>query len=396
GIHFLHNTSDNIYGIRSYSAFEGDSSSDLLRNDSSHAAHAGEQGDSGGPFMWSSAGYGVLVDSDGGYPYTESATGKLEFYYGGTPPEGRRYTKQDVEYYVMLGKPTEIMSSFSDITGKSPMFPKWGLGFINFEWDTNESEVTSNVDTYRAKNIPIDAFGFDYDWKNYGQSNYGEFTWNTTNFPDAASTALKTSMSAKGMKMIGITKPRIVTKDVNNVATTQGTDAAAGGYFYPGQAEYTDYFIPVKVQSIDPYNSAERSWYWNHSTGAFDKGIAGWWNDETDKVSSGGATYWFGNFTTGSMAQTMYEGQRAYTTNNQRVWQTSRTYYPGAQRYGTSLWSGDIGIQYFKGDRINWADGLQEQRAVMLSSIDNGQPKWGMDTGGFNQQDGTTNNPNPD
>ena len=45
---------------------------DLLRNSSSHAAHAGEQGDSGGPLIWSTAGYGLLVDSDGGYPYTDS------------------------------------------------------------------------------------------------------------------------------------------------------------------------------------------------------------------------------------------------------------------------------------------------------------------------------------
>nr|WP_207789331.1 TIM-barrel domain-containing protein [Neobacillus terrae] len=396
GIRFLHNTSDNIYGIRSFNAFEGDSSSNLLRNDNNHPAHAGEQGDSGGPFMWSSAGYGVLVDSDGGYPYTESATGKLEFYYGGTPTEGRRFTKQNVEYYIMLGSPKEIMNSFSNITGKSPMFPKWSLGFINFEWDTNESEVTNNVDTYRAKNIPLDAYGFDYDWKNYGQSNYGEFSWNTSNFPDASTNALKTNMDNRGVKMIGITKPRIVTQDINHNSTTQGIDAANGGYFYPGQAPYQDYFIPVQVESIDPYNPNERTWYWNHSVDAFNKGIVGWWNDETDKVSSGSTTYWFGNFTTSGMAQTMYEGQRALTNNTKRVWQTSRTFYPGAQRYATSLWSGDIGIQYNKGDRINWADGLQEQRAAMLSTIDNAQPKWGMDTGGFNQADGTINNPNPD
>lgn len=396
GIRFLHNTTDNIYGIRSYSAFEGDSSSDLLRNDSNHPAHAGEQGDSGGPFMWSSAGYGVLVDSDGGYPYTESKSGKMEFYYGGTPTEGRRYSKQDVEYFIMLGSPTEIMNSFTDVTGKSPMFPKWSLGFINFEWDTNEAKVNSNVDTYRAKNIPLDAYGFDYDWKQYGQSNYGEFTWNSSNFPDAVTTVLKTNMDSKGVKMIGITKPRIVTQDLNNNPTTQGIDAANGGYFYPGQAPYRDYFIPVQVQSIDPYNPSERSWYWNHSIDAFNKGIVGWWNDETDKVSSGSTTYWFGNFTTSGMAQTMYDGQRTYTNGSKRVWQTSRTFYPGAQRFATSLWSGDIGIQYNKGDRINWADGLQEQRAIMLSSIDNGQPKWGMDTGGFNQADGTINNPNPD
>ncbi|NOV03492.1 TIM-barrel domain-containing protein [Paenibacillus planticolens] len=394
GVRFVHNTADSMYGIRSFNAF--DNGGDLLRNTSSEPAHAGEQGDSGGPLIWSTAGYGILVDSDGGYPYTDGATGKMEFYYGGIPAEGRRYTKQNVEYYIMLGTPKEIMSSVGEITGKPPMLPKWSLGFMNFEWDTNQTEVMNNVDTYRAKNIPIDAYAFDYDWKKYGETNYGEFAWNTTNFPSASSTALKTAMDAKGVKMIGITKPRIVTKDASGSATTQGTDAANGGYFYPGHNEYQDYFIPVTVRSIDPYNASERSWFWNHSKDAFDKGIVGWWNDETDKVSSVGASYWFGNFTTGHMSQTMYEGQRAYTSGAQRVWQTARTFYPGAQRYATTLWSGDIGIQYNKGERISWAAGMKEQRAVMLSSINNGQVKWGMDTGGFNQQDGTTNNPNPD
>ncbi|MFC5530496.1 TIM-barrel domain-containing protein [Cohnella yongneupensis] len=391
GVRFLHSTSHNIYGIRSYNANE--SAPDITRNTSNHPAHAGNQGDSGGPFMWSTDGYGILVDSDGGYPYTNASTGQLEFYYGGTPTEGRRYSKTDVEYYAIVGEPEGIMSGFSEITGKSPMLPKWSLGFMNFEWDSDQTEITNMVDTYRAKNIPLDAYGLDYDWKNYGDTNYGEFTWNTTNFPGASSTTLKTNMDAKGVKLIGITKPRIVTEDSSNARTTQYYDANTGGYWYPGHSEYEDYFVPVLVRSIDPYNAAERAWYWDHSEDAFDKGIAGWWNDETDKVASGPAQYWFGNFTTGHLSQGMYEGQRDYTNDTQRVWQTARTYYPGAQRYATTLWSGDIGGQFEMGEKVGWASGMKEQRTVMLSSINNGQPKWGMDTGGFNPND---SNPSPE
>ncbi|EIT3882649.1 hypothetical protein L1927_003279, partial [Listeria monocytogenes] len=116
--------------------------------------------------------------------------------------------------------------------------------------------------------------------------------------------------------------------------TQQGKDADANGYWYPGQSAYEDYAFPVTVRSIDPYNADERNWWWSHSEDALDKGIVGWWNDETDKVSSNGADYWFGNFTTGFTSEAMYEGQRDYT--NERVWQTGRTFYPGAQRYSTS------------------------------------------------------------
>lgn len=394
GVKFQHATSDNMYGIRGYNAFEN--GGDLLRNDNSHAAHAGEQGDAGGPFIWSTSGYGLLVDSDGGYPYTNSTTGQMEFYYGGTPTEGRRYSKTNVEYYIMLGEPEGLMNSYAEITGQAPMMPKWSLGFSNFEWGSNETEVISHIDTYRAKDIPIDSFGLDYDWKKYGEDNYGEFAWNTSNFPSASTTSLKSTMDGKGVKMIGITKPRIVTLDFNNNRTTQYYDADNGGYWYPGHSEYEDYFIPVTVRSVDPYNAVARSWWWNHSKDALDKGIVGWWNDETDKVSTSSANYWFGNFTTTHLSQALYEGQRTYTNDATRVWQTSRTYYPGAQRYATTHWSGDIGVQFYKGENISWAAGMQEQRATMLSSISLGQSKWGMDIGGFNQADGTTNNPNPE
>lgn len=149
----------------------------------------------------------------------------MEFYYGGAPAEGRRYVKNDVEYYIMLGSPTEIMTVFSKITGTSPMMPKWSLGFSNFEWGINENELNQMVDTYRAKNIPIDGYAFDYDWKDYGEDNYGEFRWNTDNFPSASSNALQQTMSAKGIKMIGITKPRIVTTLEDGTQTQQGAYA---------------------------------------------------------------------------------------------------------------------------------------------------------------------------
>lgn len=394
GVRFVRNPNHNMYGIHSYACFEGNG--EIIRNNSTAAAQAGQQGNSGGPFIWSTAGYGLLVDSDGGYPVVDSTTNKMEFYYGDTTQEGRRYFKDNVEYYIMLGEPEEVMENFAHITGKSPMMPKWSLGFSNYEWGIDQQELYAMVDTYRAKNIPIDSFGIDYDWKRYGEDNYGEFTWNTSNYPDASSTTLKNNLLAKGIRLIGITKPRIVTKLSGGVPTQQGLDAAAGGYFYPGHGEYTDYFYPVTVQSIDPYKPEARTWWWNHSIDAFDKGIAGWWNDETDTVASGSANYWFGNFTTLHLSQSLYEGQRNYTDDEVRVWQTGRNYYPGTQRYGTTIWSGDVGTQFEIDEHIWWTNGLNDQKAIMLSTINNGQMKWGSDGGGFNQNTGTTENPSPE
>ncbi len=394
GVRFVRSAGQNMYGLSSYACFDGNGQ--LLRNDATAAVQAGQQGNSGGPFVWSTAGYGLLVDSDGGYPVVESTSGKLEFYYGDTTTEGRRYYKDNVEYYVLLGEPEDIMENYAHVTGESPMMPEWSLGFSNYEWGIDQAELYAMIDTYRAKGIPLDSYGIDYDWKNYGSDNYGEFTWNTNNFPDAASSALKNKMESEGVKLIGITKPRIVTKLSDGTVTQQGQAAIAGDYFYPGHAEYTDYFYPVTVRSIDPYDEAVREWWWEHSETAFDLGISGWWNDETDTVASGAANYWFGNFTTLHLSQALYEGQREHTNDTVRVWQTARNYYPGTQRYATTIWSGDVGTQFAIDENIWWTNGLNDQKATMLSTINNGQMKWGSDGGGFNQNTGTIENPSPE
>lgn len=394
GVRFVRSAGQNMYGLSSYACFDGNGQ--LLRNDTTAAVQAGQQGNSGGPFVWSTAGYGLLIDSDGGYPVVESTSGKLEFYYGDTTTEGRRYFKDNVEYYVLLGEPEDIMENYAHVTGQSPMMPEWSLGFSNYEWGIDQAELYAMIDTYRAKGIPLDSYGIDYDWKNYGSDNYGEFTWNTNNFPDAASSALKDKLEGEGVKLIGITKPRIVTKLSDGTVTQQGQAAIAGDYFYPGHAEYTDYFYPVTVRSIDPYDEAVREWWWEHSAAAFDLGISGWWNDETDTVASGAANYWFGNFTTLHLSQALYEGQREHTNDTVRVWQTARNYYPGTQRYATTIWSGDVGTQFAIDENIWWTNGLNDQKAAMLSTINNGQMKWGSDGGGFNQNTGTIENPSPE
>ena len=88
GIRFVRAESTNMYGIHSFDCFSDNGN--LLRNNNSGSASAGQQGNSGGPFMWSTGGYGILVDSDGGYPYTNATDRKMEFYYGNTTTEGRR------------------------------------------------------------------------------------------------------------------------------------------------------------------------------------------------------------------------------------------------------------------------------------------------------------------
>ncbi|WP_149808068.1 hypothetical protein, partial [Listeria monocytogenes] len=56
-----------------------------------------------------------------GYPYSVFDGEKLEFFYGATMVEGRRYGKENREMYLMFCEPGEIMSSYCDVTGATPV-----------------------------------------------------------------------------------------------------------------------------------------------------------------------------------------------------------------------------------------------------------------------------------
>ncbi|MCP5488530.1 MAG: chitobiase/beta-hexosaminidase C-terminal domain-containing protein [Verrucomicrobia bacterium] len=351
GAKFDHRGDTDFYGIYGYGAFDG--GTDIRRNGGGFA-EAGVQGDSGAPLIWSRDGFGVLVDSDG-----------VQFDAGSTTLDLYGVSRTSVELFILVGSPKEIMAGVGAVSGGSPMFPKWAMGFHNTEWGIDQAELTSIVNTYRSKQIPIDHYILDFDWKAWGEDNYGEWRWNTSKFPDGPSGTLMTNMLAKGIKLSGIMKPRI------HVNTIQGSYATAQNLWWPGQSTYSDYFSGQPVKDLDFHKPEARDWFYTNSIAAFRTGILGWWNDEADAAGGGGAS--FDNFQFLNMQKSLYDGQRAIT--NQRVWSINRNFYLGAQRYAYALWSGDIGGDF---------GAMTAQRSKMIASLNVGQMKWGMDIGGFN------------
>jgi alpha-glucosidase len=354
GVKLQHSTGDKFYGISGYDC--NDSAADNILRKGEINVEAGEQGYCGGPFTWSTKGYGVLVDSDGGTFNLDDTN--LDFSDSSRP---------DTEYYVFAGKPTDIMGAVAKVTGQSPMYPKWAMGFTNSQWGIDENQLINIVDTYREKNIPIDNYTLDFDWKAWGEDNYGEFRWNDTKFPDGKSGKLKQIMDQKGIKITGIMKPRI------HVATVEGKYATKNKLWYPYSVPSVDYFSNKLVDNLNFALPATQKWFFDNCKKAIDTGIAGWWNDEADELHD--------NFQFMNMEKALYNGQRAY--NNQRVWSINRNFYLGSQRYAYGMWSGDISTGF---------DSMANQRQRMLSAINLGEAKWGMDTGGFNGGDPTPQN----
>jgi alpha-glucosidase (family GH31 glycosyl hydrolase) len=298
--------------------------------------------------VWTTAGYGVLLDSLGASFTLDDKRIDAQVPHG------------VLDYYVIVGNPSELFGTIATLAGTSPLFPKWAMGFTNSQWGIDQKELLQIVDTYRAKHIPIDNFTLDFDWKAWGDDNDGEFRWNPVKFPDGPTGALAKQMHALGMQITGIMKPRI------HVGTVEGHYATAHDFWVPGEKVSDDYFSHKPVKNIDFDIAAARIWFGDLAVKyGFDKGIAGWWNDEAD--TTGSDTEFM------NMQRALYDAQRR--VSDQRVWSVNRNFYLGSQRYAYGLWSGDIATGFAS---------MAGQRARMLSAIDVGAMQWGMDGGGFN------------
>ncbi len=353
GVHFATRADSHFYGIRGWEYMDDSKGRvELAPSAQAYPIKAGAQGQTGGPFIWSNQGYGIFVNSEGGACHVRSAQ-DIRFF---------SLTPNSVTYYVAVGTAYEIQQAVAELTGKPPMFPKWALGFSNSEFtDMNEERCAQNVAGYRSRGIPIDLYTFDFQWKAWGDDNYGEFRWNPINFPNGPSGKFRERMAAQGIKLAGIMKPRI------HVDTEQGRYATAHNFWVKGRSAYNDYFSGKLVNDLDFSIPECRQWFWAHVSEAFDTGIVGWWNDEADAWGS----TWEGLH----MAQAMYEGQRAHTADRVRVWTNNRNFFSGAQRYAYATWSGDIEAGF---------DVMAQQRERLLCSLNVGQERWGMDVGGFN------------
>ena len=341
----IHAKGEPMYGIGGFDATEP-ATAGLLR-DGYRPVTAGEQGHAGAPFVWTTAGYGVLIDGVGG-----------QIALGDTRIDARMFDG-GLDYYVFLGNPHAIFGALAQVSGRSPLFPKWAMGFTNSQWGIDEKELLDIVQGYRERHIPLDNFTLDFDWKAWGEDNYGEFRWNEHKFPDGDSGKLKALLDAQGVHLTGIMKPRI------HVDTVEGREATEHGYWLAQSDPAPDYFSGKTVRELDFADPAAREWFFNAALQhSFETGIVGWWNDEADDVAV--------DLQHMDMQRALYDGQRAIS--DQRVWSLNRNFYLGAQRYAYGIWSGDI--------RTGFAS-MAGQRQRMLSAINVGAMQWGMDGGGF-------------
>lgn len=323
GVTFSHDPADNFYGVYTYGSHSNDGT--LLRNKVS-TIQAFPQGGSGAPFIWTTSGYGIVVNTNGGQ--ISNSQGELSF---------SGCSRTNTEFYVLAGTPKEIIAGAGNIAGLPPMFPKWNTGFGQLEWGIDEAELKTHINTYREKKIPFDWFMLDFDWMAWGEDSLGELRWGKK-FPGGANGNLGAWAQKNGLKIIGITKPRVIMKNNDSTFTQQGKYVSEHHFEYPELETGIDYFVHRPCKTLDFRIPECREWWaWNLINGAYKTGMTGFLNDEADLRNPGKAG--LGNLNNHYVQQAIYEEQRK--VSNERVYSINRTAYMGSQKYAYALWSGD-------------------------------------------------------
>lgn len=266
-----------------------------------------------------------------------------------------------VDYTVFIGSPDEIISTYRELTGLSPLMPRWALGYIHCRERFHSSdEILETAQRFRQEHLPVDVIV--QDWQYWGKYGWNSMHFDETYYPNPK--ALTDSLHQMNMRLMVSVWSKI---DKQSEVGQQMMDQ----HYYIDGTDWIDFFNPDAAAA-----------YWQHFANRLvPLGIDAWWQDATEpenddlvgrRVNNGA---WRGELVRNVypllVNKTVYEG---LSSLHHRPMILTRCGFPGIQRYGSALWSGDVGNDW-KTFRMQIAAGLGIQSA--------GIPWWTYDAGGF-------------
>ena len=268
-----------------------------------------------------------------------------------------------VDYTVFTGNSDEIIASYREATGEVPMLPSWALGYIHCrERFHNQEELLATARRFREEQIPIDLIV--QDWQYWGKYGWNAMKFDEENYPDP--TQMVSDLHDMDMKLMLSVWSKI------DPSSEVGKEAEEKGLFIP------------ETTWIDFFDQEASSFYWdNFSSKLLPIGIDAWWQDATEpenddlegrrimKGAEPGERY--RNIYPNMVNKTVYEGLRK-DDPLRRAMIFTRSGFPGIQKYGAVLWSGDVGN--------DWQT-LRYQISAGLNVVATGLPWWTYDAGGF-------------
>ncbi len=310
------------------------------------------------PFLLSTNGYGLLWDNYSRTVFNDSAD--CSYF--------RSDIGDKIHYYFIKGKNfDELVARNRELTGEAPLYPRWALGYMQSRNRyRSEAELTGVVKKQRELKIPVDVIILDY--YHWGTNGFGSFVFDEKDFP-APETMIKTLHEKYNCKLLVSAWPSFTPKTKNWELLNEK------GYLLNVMASFNS-------QVYDAYNPAAGKLYYDLLKEAYlDKGVDGWWFDATEpenrsalyksKCYLGDAARYMNIYSYFGM-KNVYENQ--LKDSDKRIFILTRSGFTGQQKFGTTVWSGDI--------ETNFAE-LKKQIPAGLNFCMSGIPYWTTDIGGY-------------
>jgi alpha-D-xyloside xylohydrolase len=129
------------------------------------------------PFLMSSRGYGLFTHTSAPATFDVGAT-----FHGSN---ALLLGDDELDLFMFIGTPKEILDAYTTLTGKSPMPPLWTFGFWMSRITYMSEEEVRNVATkLRQYKIPADLIHLDTGW--FETDWRSDYQFSKTRFPDPA------------------------------------------------------------------------------------------------------------------------------------------------------------------------------------------------------------------
>ncbi|MCV9386534.1 glycoside hydrolase family 31 protein [Reichenbachiella ulvae] len=292
----------------------------------------------------------IGVHDAGSYGIFLNNSHKTHFNFGASNNRFSSYSADagDMDYFFMHDdKVANIISAYSDLTGKIELPPKWSLGYQQCRYSYYpDKKVLSTAQNFRDKDIPADVIVLDIHY----MDQYKIFTWDNEKFPDPESMILK--LKSLGFEVVVMCDP--------GIKSEEGYEAFEDGkekdifIKYPDGTGYEGQVWPGWCHFPDFTSQKARDWWQNQLKAYTNLGIEGYWNDmneiatwgqtlpeliEFDMDGEEGSTRNARNIYGMLMAKSTFEGAKEHL-KGKRPFNLTRAGFAGIQRYA-AVWTGD-------------------------------------------------------
>lgn len=280
-------------------------------------------------------------------------------------------------YQIITGNTwLDLIDSYTNLTGKQPMLPRWALGNFSSRFGYHsQKETEKTIAKFKKEKIPVDAVILDLYW--FGkdiQGTMGNLEVYKDSFPNMKQ--MVSNFKKKGVKTILITEPFILSTSKRWNEAVDKNVLAKDSLGKP--ARYDFYFGNTGI--VDVYSKQGKEWFWNIYKSIKDLGVKGFWGDlgepevhPTWVQHAAGSADEIHNIYGHDWARLIFEGyQKEYPS--ERPFILMRAGYSGSQKFGMVPWSGDV--------NRSWG-GLQSQPEIALQMGIQGMAYMHSDLGGF-------------